>query len=131
MIKAKLDKFVWYAERVRRAEERLATRGLFKASGFIRIVAKRSIRKRKKPSRPGSPPHTQTGKLRRAIRFDVDRIRMESLIGPDAAIVGESAGAHEHGGNYKGDHYEQRAFMGPALEKSSDKTAQFFAGEFK
>ena len=57
-------------------------RSLGHAAGTIRLTAKRSIRKRKKPSSPGSPPHTQTGMLRRVIRYEVNRDREEAVIGP-------------------------------------------------
>jgi hypothetical protein len=53
-----------------------------KAAGAIRKTASRSIRRSKKPSRPGSPPNTQTGLLRRAIRFDIGAEKNDVAIGP-------------------------------------------------
>jgi hypothetical protein len=53
-----------------------------KAAGAIRKTASRSIRRSKKPSRPGSPPNTQTGLLRRAIRFDLGPDKKDVAIGP-------------------------------------------------
>jgi hypothetical protein len=51
------------------------------AAGTIRMTAKRSIRKRKKPSNPGSPPSSPTGMLRRVLRYEVNRDRGEAVIG--------------------------------------------------
>jgi hypothetical protein len=53
-----------------------------KAAGAIRKTASRSIRRSKKASRPGSPPNTQTGMLRRAIRFDLGPEKKDVAIGP-------------------------------------------------
>lgn len=73
-------------------------RSLGQAAGTIRITAKRSIRKRKKPSSPGSPPHTQTGMLRRVLRYEVNRDREEAVIGPVNEIAGRLWNLHEFGG---------------------------------
>lgn len=73
-------------------------RSLGHAAGTIRLTAKRSIRKRKKPSSPGSPPHTQTGMLRRVIRYEVNRDREEAVIGPVNEIAGRLWNLHEFGG---------------------------------
>jgi len=103
-------------------------RGLFRASAYVMRVAKRSIgRGRKgKPSPAGKPPKSPTGELRRAILFYVDRERTTAYVGPDARIVDDVAGAHEHGGVYKGDHYPPRPFMRPALHKSLNMIPEQF-----
>ena len=53
------------------------------------------------------------------------------VIGPDVAIVGTSATAHEFGGRYKRQLYDRRAFMGPALEKLRDRLPRMWAGSVK
>ncbi|QDT10732.1 hypothetical protein [Planctomycetes bacterium K23_9] len=73
-------------------------RSLGQAAGAIRLTAKRSIRKRKKSSSPGSPPHTQTGMLRRVLRYEVDRVREQAFIGPVNEIAGRLWNLHEFGG---------------------------------
>lgn len=73
-------------------------RSLGHAAATIRKTAKRSIRKRKKPSSPGSPPHTQTGMLRRVLRYEVDREREQAVIGPVNEIAGRLWNLHEFGG---------------------------------
>jgi hypothetical protein len=105
--------------------------GNFKSLGHagatIRLVARRSIRRRKKASPAGQPPSTRKGQLRGAIIYDVERSKSVVVIGPDHAKVGKSASAHEHGGRYKRERYPQRPFMGPALEQVRDRLPQLWA----
>ena len=68
------------------------------AGGAIRKTASRSIRKRKNPSKPGSPPNTQTGMLRRVIRYEVTNNKTEVIIGPVNEIAGRLWNLHEFGG---------------------------------
>jgi phage gpG-like protein len=68
------------------------------AGGAIRKTASRSIRKRKKASKPGSPPNTQTGMLRRVIRYEVTSNKTEVIIGPVNEIAGRLWNLHEFGG---------------------------------
>lgn len=69
------------------------------------MVAERtrsSLRKTGKTSRPGSPPTSRTGKLKRNIRFAVDANRISSVIGAvplrDSASRGAAPKTLEHGG---------------------------------
>jgi hypothetical protein len=57
-------------------------RSLGHAGGAIRKTAARSIRRGKKPSKPGEAPHTPTGHLKRVIRYEVDERQSEDVIGP-------------------------------------------------
>jgi hypothetical protein len=91
------------------------------AGAAIRLVARRSIRKRKSASPAGSPPSTRRGQLRRAIAYAVEKQQGLVVIGPEHEVVGESGKAHEFGGRYRREHYEKRPFMGPALEKVKDR----------
>lgn len=99
---------------------------LGRAAATARIIARRSIRRRKKPAAAGRPPHSKTGKLRRAIKYKVDKQRQEAFIGPDVNDVGTSGRAHEHGGLYKGDRFDKRPFMGPALEALKPRLPDFW-----
>lgn len=71
-------------------------RSLGHAAGAVRLTAKRSIRKRKKASQPGSPPHTQSGNLKRSIRYEVTKD--DAVIGPVNEFGGRIWNLHEHGG---------------------------------
>lgn len=68
------------------------------AGGAIGKTARFSIRRRKKPSRPGSPPHTPTGMLKRVIRYEVSNNKTEVTIGPVNQIAGRIWNLHEFGG---------------------------------
>ena len=108
-------------------------KALSRAGAFIRTSAKGSIRKRKGISRPGNPPHSHQGDLRRLILFGYDRSTDSVVIGP----VGFKGSPVPHALEYGGPsvkaairHRRGRArrvkiaitvkprpFMGPALQK--------------
>ena len=60
-----------------------AARGLGKAGAYIRRRAMHSMRKRKKPSKPGQPPsyHANANSLRE-IQFYYDAQRLSVIVGP-------------------------------------------------
>jgi len=101
------------------------------AGATIRLTAKRSIRRRKKPSEEGQPPSTRKGQLRGAIMYAVEKQNDLVVIGPEQAKVGKSASAHEHGGRYKRQRYPKRPFMGPALETTKERLPRKWAGSVK
>lgn len=104
-------------------------KNIFHAAASIAKDAKRSIRVSPRPSATGRPPHTRRRRhLQRAIRFAVDKKKKHAVIGPRESIVGRSAGAHELGGSYKGDHFPPRPFMGPALERNLHRLGGQFTG---
>ena len=72
-------------------------RSLKHAGGAIRLTARRSIRKRKKASQPGSPPHTQSGNLKRSIRYEATQDDVK--IGPVNEFGGRIWNLHEFGGS--------------------------------
>ncbi len=92
-IKAHLD-----ADRIRRKVDQASFNSLGHAGGTIRKTAYRSIRKRKKTSRPGSPPSSPTGRLRRSFRYEVERQTPGVVIGPVNEISGRLWNLHEFGG---------------------------------
>jgi hypothetical protein len=97
----------------------------------IRLVAKRSVRKKKGPAPAGQPPHTHTKRLPRAIKYAVEKQRGRVVIGPDVESFGTAGKAHEHGGTYKHERYARRPFMGPALEKTKERLPRMWAGTVK
>lgn len=101
------------------------------AGAAIRLTARRSIRKRKKPSAEGKPPHTREGRLRKSIVYRVESQQERVLVGPDHSVVGRSASAHEHGGRYRRQRYPRRPFMRPALLKNKDRLPRLWAGSVK
>jgi len=103
-------------------------RSLGHAAASIRTIARRSIRKRKKPSSEGTPPSTQTRRIKQAILYALNRHRDEALIGTARSIVGEAGSPHEHGGYYKGAYYPRRSFMYPALRKAAPRLPKHWAG---
>jgi phage gpG-like protein len=114
-------------------------RNLNHAAARIRKDAVESIQPGDGPSAPGTPPHTHTqrltrkgktraGQLPRSIVFHVDKAKEEAVIGPRYSMVGEAGAAHEFGGQFRGDNYPERPFMGPALDKNLDNFASDWAG---
>lgn len=85
---------------VRRKTKAATIKSLGRASAYIRGIARRSIstRKSKKPSQPGKPPRSPTGRLKNAIFFDVDKTKTEAVIGPTLSVVGRIGQTHEFGG---------------------------------
>ena len=68
--------------KVQRAVDKGKRRALSRAGAFIRQRARTSIRKRRPSSRPGEPPSSHTGLLRRFILFGYDRQRDSVVVGP-------------------------------------------------
>jgi hypothetical protein len=113
---------------VTKAVEKAAFRNFGHAAARIRKDAMESIEKAEGPSPPGTPPHTRKRQLPRAIVFHNDKKQQEAIIGPRYSVVGTAGQAHEFGGAYKGEQFEERAFMFPALEKNIDRFASDWAG---
>jgi hypothetical protein len=101
------------------------------AGAAVRLTARRRIRRSKKPAAEGSPPHTRRGQLKRAIAYAVEKDKGRVVIGPKQEIVGTSGKAHEFGGRYRDEQYEQRPFMGPALEKVQDRLPALWANSVR
>lgn len=120
-------KIVDETKNVEKAVEKASFENLGHAAASIRKKAIASISKSKKSSPAGSPPHTKTGELRKAIRYKVED-PWTAVIGPRASVVGESMMAHEFGGQYKGGDFPERPLMAPALEESLDRFLEPWRG---
>jgi len=117
--------------KVAAAARRATYRNLFHAAASIRKTAIESIERSPDPSEEGEPPHTRgfrRGGLREAIAFEVELRDEQAVVGVDADKLGRAGEPHEHGRKYKGQEYEERPFMGPALEKNRDRFARGWAG---
>lgn len=95
----------------------------------VRLAAQSSITTSEEPSPPGSPPHTREGQLRRAIVFSVGE--SDAIVGPRASVVGPIGELMEFGGEFFGQDYEARPFMGPALEEAIDDFAGQWSGSLR
>ncbi len=121
----------FYPDRVKNAAKKASFKNLGHAGAAIRLTARKSIRKGKKPAQAGKPPHTRRGQLKRSLRYAVEKDRGRVLIGPVYTMVGRSAMAHEFGGKYKKERYPARPFMGPALQKNERKLPRLWAGSIR
>ena len=117
--------------RVKRAAKRGSIQSLQHAGAAVRLTARRSIRRSKKPSRPGKPPHTKRGALKKAILYAMNRNRTSVVIGPDAGMVNQIGRVHEIGGKFKGEYYPPRPFMGPALASIRPRLPRFWAASVR
>ncbi len=106
-------------------------RSLGHAAATIRLVAKRSIRKRKKPAPRGSPPHTHTRRLPRSILYAVDKTRQMAAIGTSRRMIGLAGAEHEHGGRWRKESFPKRSFMFPALQKTAPRLPRRWAGSVR
>ena len=121
----------FHSGRVRRAAHRGSVRSLGHAGARLRLIARRSIRRRQTASAPGEPPHTRKGRLRKAILYAVEGREERVVIGPSHGIVGPVGMAHVFGGEFRGDEYPPRTFMGPALDKVKPGLPKFWAGSVR
>ncbi|WP_254512856.1 hypothetical protein [Anatilimnocola floriformis] len=98
------------------------------AAASIRKDAINSIEKSDSASLPNTPPHTRKGLLPRSIVYFEDKAEQMAITGPRFSFVGESGRAHEFGEEFRGEEFEERAFMGPALDRNAARFASSFAG---
>lgn len=112
-------------ERAERATFRNIKSGLFE----IKETAQASIKKSKEPSKEGEPPTTRGKRghnLRGAIFVSADK--ESGITGPRGSWVGTAGEAHEFGRTFKGDRFDERPFMEPALESNLDRIADMWKG---
>lgn len=69
-----------------------------KAGQAVRRSARSMIRKNRRPSVPGKPPHTRRGRLRQSILYSAPATESEVIIGPAAHIISRTGHYHEFGG---------------------------------
>ena len=115
-------------ERLRKAMARARTGSLSSVGYLISQIAKSKIKRSRKPGRPGQPPTTRRGLLRRAIRYQMSSDKYSVVIGPIYSMVGTSGQAHEFGGQYKGARFPERPFMGPSLDEAMPQIGPKFRG---
>jgi len=119
------------AKKVTDAATRANFSNLSHAAAAIRLTARHSIRRGRKQSSAGTPPHTRKGQLKRAILYAVEKQKSTAVIGPAYEVVGTSGSAHEFGGRYKRQSYPRRAFMGPALRENLPRLPKIWAASVR
>jgi len=83
---------------VRKLVDRQGLRALSVLGAVARREAQRLIRRRLRPSRPGEPPSSPTGRLKRTIAYAVDRATRSVVIGPIYIQRGDVPRTLEQGG---------------------------------
>lgn len=84
--------------KVQRRAAQGSIRSLRHAGAYLRLTARRSIRRSATESKPGTPPHTRRGRLRESIRFSVEKNRQRVIIGPAYSKIHRIGSRHEFGG---------------------------------
>ncbi|NBC11289.1 MAG: hypothetical protein GVY24_06060 [Planctomycetes bacterium] len=132
MIDFKFKQLFFDRQPVLTAVDKAQRRVFSRFGAFVRRTAKSSIRKRKRASRPGQPPSSHTGLLKKFIYFGYDPRKESVVIGPAELTQrgrGEAPSLLEYGGtatlrrNGKRvrAHFRRRPYMGPAFEKEQPK----------
>ncbi|MCL4198983.1 MAG: hypothetical protein KJZ69_15955 [Phycisphaerales bacterium] len=143
MLDLRIKQMFFDRPKVKRAVDAARRKVLSKAGAFIRQTARTSIRKRKGSSKPGSPPHSHVGLLRRFILFGYDRQSDSVVVGPvgfkasTAPRVLESGGTTTVTRRRRGKRTERRVriaarpYMTPALEKERPKLPELWRNSVK
>ena len=137
MIGMKFKQMFFTSKAVLSATDRATRRVLSRFGAYVRRAAKSSIRKRKTISRPGSPPSSHTGLLKRFILFGYDPAKRSVVIGPvrlTRGDRGEAPALLEYGGTTalkkdgkrKRARFRARPYMGPAMEAEKPKLPQMW-----
>ena len=131
--------------KVARAVDKATRRVLSRFGAFVRTAARSSIRRRKRISRPGEPPSSHGGLLKRYILFGYDPARRSVVIGPMRLNqkVGNAPEALERGGTSviayglrrnrrkKRVKIRPRPYMGPAFEREQPKLPAMWANSVR
>lgn len=143
MITMRIKNLFFDKKTVLRAVDKAKRAVLSKAGAFIRTTAKHSIRTKKGAAPPGKPPHSHEGSLRRLIYFGYDPVTDSVVVGPvgfkrtGAPHVLEFGGKTEIQRRRRGKvvrtrvTIDQRAFMGPALEKERPQLPKRWGGSVR
>jgi len=129
MLKLSVRQAFFDTSAVLEAVGRARAKALTRIGGHIRTTAQRSIRRRKGPSAPGSPPHAHKGQLRKFLFFSYDARSDSVVVGPallpggtNVRVGGTIPAMLELGGAVGAGRkqatearVEARPYMGPAL----------------
>lgn len=120
----------WFFDRAAVAEklDPAVRRALSKFGAYVRRRAQTSIRPRKGTSRPGQPPHSHAGLLRKFIFFSYDRASESVVIGPTLLKPDSTAPAALE---YGSETHAARPYMRPAYEAELPKVPDLFRDMIK
>lgn len=133
MLNFKIKSMFFDRQKVIVAVDAAKRRTLSRAGAFLRQSARTSIRPRRGTSRPGQPPYSHEGSLRRWILFGYDPRTESVVIGPvgfrgsvaphvlEFSGVAEAPRWWKRKKKTKRIRIRRRPFMGPALERERDK----------
>ena len=123
--------FVFFDKQaVLNATDEATRQALSKFGAFVRTRARSSIRSRKKISRPGQPPSSHSGHLKRLIYFGYDKPNKSVVVGPLPFHKGV-ANIIEYGGVSNGAFYRPRPFMRPAFDAELKNAPKLFKDTIK
>lgn len=97
-----------------------ARRGMMRTGGYIRTVAKNSMKKKKGPSAPGTPPHVHKGQLKNLLFFAYDALSTSLVVGPVGFKGSDVPRVLEFGGRG----ILQRGYMRPAQAAAIERFAE-------
>lgn len=133
MIDMRIKSVFFDRPKVIKAVDRAKRQALSKGGAFIRQAARTSIRPRKGTSKPGNPPFSHEGSLRRLILFGYDERTDSVVVGPVGFRSSTAPNVLEFGGTTtivrrrQGRLVRQqvriaaRSYMAPALERERPK----------
>lgn len=129
MIRYQIKDWFFTSKRVVAAVDRERRKILSAAGAFIRQRARSLIRRRKKPSAPGKPPSSHTGRLRGGIMFGFDPQTASVVVGPIGFGNSQAPAALELGGTSRdargqAHQYKARPFMRPAFDEEVRRMPQ-------
>lgn len=84
--------------KVTKAAKAASIKNLRQAGAYIRGIAVRMVKVSPEKSKPGKPPHTRKGRLKKAIVFFVNKADESVVVGPTFSNVGKIGHTHEFGG---------------------------------
>lgn len=144
------------SKKVLSAVDNAAKSVLSKFGAFVRTTAKQSIKKKKGYSRPGEPPHSKTGILKKFIFFGYDIAAESVVVGPallSGGGMGKAPSALEYGGQSESTNsyywkktdkgfrrvkkstrtinLQARPYMNPALEKNIPQLPEMWRNSIK
>lgn len=148
MIRIKPGKMFFKSTKVLLAVDKATRKVLSKFGSFVRTTAKQSIKKppkkaKIKVSRPGNPPFSQTGMLKKFIFFGYDHNKKSVVIGPTSIHGGTAPELLEYGGKTiraygkrrekikKTITIKARPYMGPAYDENEPKLAAMWRDSVK
>jgi len=97
-----------------------AAAGMARTAGYVRKVARNSMKKKRGAAPKGQPPHVHEGSLKKLLFFAQDLRQASTVIGPVAFSGSKVPGILEFGSGKIAKH----PYMRPAMEKAIPTMAQ-------